>query len=166
MSKSKAKSIYLKSWKILYFPGLSKMIKSTTKSSKWTKQRMFRLSPGSLGSYLPHVDFFSVWLCWVLIALHKLSLVVTSWGYSLLQCTGLSLRWPLLLLSKDFSSCGTWAQLLWCRAQLLCGMWNLPRPGIEPVSLHWQANSYLLHHQGSPSSLFSLAISSVNQNPD
>ena len=110
--------------------------------------------------------FFSVWLCWVLIALHELSLVVTSWGYSLLQCMGLSLRWLLLLLSKDFSSCGTWAQLLWYRAQLLCGMWNLPRPGIEPVSLHWQANSYLLHHQGSPSSLFSLAISSVNHNPD
>ena len=90
MSKSKAKSIYLKSWKILYFPGLSKMIKSTTKSSKWTKQPMFRLSPGSLGSYLPHVDFFSVWLCWVLIALHKLSLVVTSGGYS---CSILSPHW-------------------------------------------------------------------------
>ena len=108
-----------------------------------------------------HVDFFSVWPCWVLIALHELSLVVTSWGYSLLQCTSLSLRWLLLLLSKDFSSCGTWAQLLWYRAQLLCGMWNLPRPGIEPVSLHWQANSYPLQQQGSPCSLFSLEISSV-----
>ena len=38
-----------------------------------------------------------------------------------------------------FSSCGSWAlehRLGSCGAQtqLLCGMWDLPRPGIEPVS--------------------------------
>ena len=30
-------------------------------------------------------------------------------------------------VAHRLSSCGTWAQLL-------CGMWNLPRPGFEPVS--------------------------------
>ena len=35
-------------------------------------------------------------------------------GLQAIECTG-------------FSSCGTWAQLL-------CALWNLPRPGIEPVS--------------------------------
>ena len=31
------------------------------------------------------------------------------------------------LQTRRFSSCGS-------RAQLLCGMWDLPRPGLEPVS--------------------------------
>ena len=53
-------------------------------------------------------------------------------GYSSLPCAGLSLRWFLLLRSTGsrhtgFSSCGT-------QAQLLCGMWDLPGPGLEPVS--------------------------------
>ena len=41
------------------------------------------------------------------------------------------------------SSCGS-------RAQLLRGMWDLPRPGLEPRPLHWQADSQPLRHQGSP----------------
>ena len=36
------------------------------------------------------------------------------------------------------------------QAQLLCGMQDLPRLGIELVFLHWQVNSQPLHHQGSP----------------
>ena len=51
------------------------------------------------------------------------------------------------LQTRRLSSCGSWAQLL-------CGMWDLPRPGLEPVSLHWQADSQPLHHQGSPTCLF------------
>ena len=31
------------------------------------------------------------------------------------------------LQTHRLSSCGSWAQLL-------CGMWDLPRPGLEPVS--------------------------------
>ena len=72
-----------------------------------------------------------------------LSLVAVSRGYSLLRCAGFSLQWPLLLRSTGsshtgFSSCGSRA--LECglgscgtQAQLLCGMWDLPRPGLEPV---------------------------------
>ena len=57
---------------------------------------------------------------------------------------GLSLRWLLLLLSTGsrrmgFSSCSLQAlehRLSSCgsRAQLLHGTWDLPRPGLEPVS--------------------------------
>ena len=73
-----------------------------------------------------------------------LSLVAASGGYSSLWCTGFSLQWLLLLRSlgskrAGFSSCGTRA--LECRlsscgtwAQLLRGMWDLPGPGLEPVS--------------------------------
>ena len=42
-------------------------------------------------------------------------------------------------LGAGFSSCGSWAlerKLSSCgaQAQLLCGMWELPRPGLEPMS--------------------------------
>ena len=47
------------------------------------------------------------------------------------------------LQTRRLSSCDA-------RAQPLRGMWDLPRPGLEPVSLHWQADSQPLRHQGSP----------------
>ena len=83
----------------------------------------------------------------------------------------------LCFCARAFSSCGKWGPLFitvrgpltiaaslvvehrlqMCRlsncgsqAQLLHGMWDLPRPGLEPVSLHWQADSQPLCHQGSP----------------
>ena len=83
-------------------------------------------------------------LHWVLVAVHGLPLVEARGGYSSLWCTGFSLRWLLLLrntgsrcagfsscgsqaLERKLSSCGTWAQLLH-------GMWDLPGPGLKPVS--------------------------------
>ena len=101
--------------------------------------------------------FIYLWLRWVFVAVHRLSLVAASRGYSPLQCTGFSLRgllllrstgpplrWLLLLrstgsrhaglsncglraLERRLSSCGT-------QAQLLRGMWDLPGPGLKPVS--------------------------------
>ena len=88
--------------------------------------------------------FIYFWLCWVFIAACGLSLVVASRGYSSLWCVGFSLRWLLLLrspgsrhagvcscgsraLEHRFRSCGS-------RASLLCGMWELPGPGLEPLS--------------------------------
>ena len=48
-----------------------------------------------------------------------------------------------IVAAYGLTSCGT-------LALLLSGVWNLPRPGIEPVSpLHWQADSYPLYRQGS-----------------
>ena len=73
----------------------------------------------------------NLWLCWVFVASRGLSLVALSGGFSL--------RWLLLLRARALgalasvvvacrlSSCGS-------RAQLLCGMWDLPGPGLEPVS--------------------------------
>ena len=37
-------------------------------------------------------------------------------------------------------------------------MWDLSRPGIEPVSLRWQVDSLPLNHQGSPRRRFSLPV--------
>ena len=79
-----------------------------------------------------YFNLFYFWLCWVFIAVHGLSLVAVSGGYSLLQCAGFSLWWLLLLQSMGsrctgLSSCGM-------QAWLLRGMWDLPGPGLEPVS--------------------------------
>ena len=67
-----------------------------------------------------------------------------DWGHTSLQCAGFSLQWLLLFRSMGsrhagFSSCGSWAlqhRLSSCGAwaQLLCGIWDLPGPGLEPVS--------------------------------
>ena len=63
--------------------------------------------------------------------MRELSLVAANGGPSSSRCAGLSRSRPLLLRHKlqmrRLSSCGS-------RAQLLHGMWNLPRPGLEPMS--------------------------------
>ena len=88
--------------------------------------------------------FIYFWLRWVFFAVHGLSLVVVSGGYSLLWCTGFSLQWLLLLRSTGsrcagFSSCGSQAlerRLSSCSTgtQLLRSMWDLSGPGLEPMS--------------------------------
>ena len=90
------------------------------------------------------IFIYFFWLCWVFVAAGGLSLVAASRGYSSLRCVGFSLRWLLLLRSTGsrrmgFRSCGSRAlerRLSSCgaRAQLLRGMWDLPGPGLEPVS--------------------------------
>ena len=64
------------------------------------------------------------------VAVHRLLIAVSSLaaehglqahGLQQLQCVG------SVVAVRGLSSCGTWAQLL-------CGMWDLPRPGIQPMS--------------------------------
>ena len=70
----------------------------------------------------------------------RLSLVAVSRGYSPLQYVGFSLQWFLLLWSMGFRQVGSVVvahELRGCGAQalLLRGMWDLPGPRIEPMSL-------------------------------
>ena len=75
--------------------------------------------------------FIYFWLCWVFVPVRGLSLVTASGGPSSSRCAGLSLSRPLVaehrLQTRRLSICGS-------RAQLLRGMWDPPRPGLEPVS--------------------------------
>ena len=98
--------------------------------------------------YYYYYYYYYFWLRWVFAAARRLSLVAASGVYSSLQCAGFSLQWFLLLQSPGsrhagLSSCGLRAQQLWpagsaavaaAVAQLLRGMWDLPGPGLEPVS--------------------------------
>ena len=76
--------------------------------------------------------FIYLWLCWVLVSVRGLSLLAVSGGHYSSRCAGLSLSRPLFVVehrlqTRRLSSCGS-------RAELLRGMWDLPRPGLEPVS--------------------------------
>ena len=55
-------------------------------------------------------------------------LAAASGGSSLVAGTGVSPRWPLSLQSLGSRAC-----VLWC-LWLLPGVWNVPEPGLEPVS--------------------------------
>ena len=82
-----------------------------------------------LMSYI--LKFIYFWLSWVFVAARGLSLLAVSGSYSSLRCVGFSLRWLLLWRSMGsrhggFRSCGS-------RSQLLRSMWDLPRPGLEPL---------------------------------
>ena len=91
---------------------------------------------------------FNFWLCRVSIFTCGLSLVVVSGGYSLLWSSTDFVFWCLLLLwdpgcrTHGLSNCGSQAYLL--RA---CGIF--PPQGSNPCPLHWQVDSYPLHHQRS-----------------
>ena len=108
-------------------------------------QESLSLAPQALPpSRRPHRLFFFFFGCVGSSLLRRLSVGEASGGYSSLRCAGFSLWWLLLLWSTGsrhagFSSCGSWAlerRLSSCGAwaSLLRGMWDLPRPGIEPVS--------------------------------
>ena len=47
------------------------------------------------------------WVCWVFVAVHRLSLVVASKDYSSLKSKGFSFQWPLLLWSMDSRHSGS-----------------------------------------------------------
>ena len=75
--------------------------------------------------------------------------VATSGGCSLLL--GLLSQWLLLL--QGISVCWLqWLQHVGSAVPLhgLSFLGNLPRPVMEPVSPHWQVDSFPLSHQGSP----------------
>ena len=118
----------------------SALVKHRGPSSAWVKSsgRVERslsregftwLSPGGLRC---RWIWFFFWLCWALVAARGLSQVSVSGGYSSLQCQGSSLQWLLFLWStgceaQGLSCCSTQTQWSWSG-------WDLPRPGIEPLS--------------------------------
>ena len=92
---------------------------------KYYKNKDWYTLNAQLGNYIitiHNVPFFFFfykfiyfWPRWVFVAVHGLSLVAASGGYSSLRCVDFSLPWLLLLRSTGsrragFSSCGTRAQ--------------------------------------------------------
>ena len=110
------------------------------------------------------------WLCWVFVAVCRLSLVAVSGGYSSLQCAGFSLRWLLLSWSTGSRCVGSVVVVHGLSCSAACGIF--PGQGSDPCPLHWQADSQPLHHQGSPTICFysgswseSLKFTALYKNP-
>ena len=86
--------------------------------------------------------YIFIWLCWVFTAAHRLCSSWGEWGSSLVGVQG-----PVIagacLVEHRLSNCGEWAQLPH-------SMWNLPRPGIQPVSPEWAGGFLTSGPQGSP----------------
>ena len=75
---------------------------------------------------------------------HSLLLVAIAWSS---RCGRFSCWGARALVCTGFCSCGAWALLL-------CGTWDLPRPGIKPVSLAWQDRFLTTGPPGTPHNFF------------
>ena len=78
------------------------------------------------------IYFIYLWLCWVFVSVRGLSSSCGKRGPLFIAVRGpltivASLVVEHRLQTRRLSNCGS-------RAQLLRGMWDLPRPGLEPVS--------------------------------
>ena len=80
-----------------------------------------------------------MWLCWVFVAARRLSLVAVSGGTLRCgvwasYCSGFSCYRPRALGTRASVVVVRWLSSCAERALLLRGMWDLPGPGLEPVS--------------------------------
>ena len=101
--------------------------------------------------------FIYLWLCWVFVSVRGLSLAAASGGHFFIAVHGpLSIAASLLaehrLQTRRLSNCGS-------RAQLLRGMWDLPRPGLEPVSPALAGRLPTTAPPGKPSLIFLYSVS-------
>ena len=129
-----------------------------------------RVASGSALVSLFHISFIylfihsfihSFWLCWVFVSVRGLSRVAASGGHSSSRCAGLSLSRPLLLRSTGSRCAGSVVVAHGPSRSVACGI--LPDQGLNPCSLHQQADSQPLRHQGSPTFLSELSDKSDNE---
>ena len=91
---------------------------------------------GCIGSSLPHMGYLQ--LRRVGTTLHCSAQASHCSGFSCCRAWTLG-AWASVVVACGLSSCGSWAlecRLSSCGAwtQLLCVMWDRPRPGLKPVS--------------------------------
>ena len=108
-----------------------------------------------------HYLFIYFWLHWAFSSFREWGLL-SSHGAPTSQCRGFSRcgawavgTWALVVMAQGLIGCRAQALEHWLsscgsRAQLLHGLWNLPKPGIEPMSPALAGYSYPLCHQESP----------------
>ena len=85
---------------------------------------LFILIFGCIGSSLLHVDFLQLWRAGA--TLRCSARASHCIGFSCCGAQAVDV-WASVVVARGLSSCGT-------QAQLLRGMWDLPGPGLEPVS--------------------------------
>ena len=91
-----------------------------------------------------------IWLCWIFVAAHGLSLVVGIRGYSLVVVCRLLTAMAFLAVEQGLK--GTWSSVVVTHklsCSEACGILVLDQ-GLNPCPLHWQMGSQPPGHQGSP----------------
>ena len=89
--------------------------------------------------------FIYVWLCSVFMAVHGLFSSSGEWGllssygaqtshFSGFSCCRAQVQGRTSISSFSSRALEHWLNSCGARAQLLCGMWDLPKSGIKPVS--------------------------------
>ena len=91
--------------------------------------------------------FIYFWLCWVFVSVRGPSPVVASGGHSSSRCAGLSLSRPLFA-EHGSGRAGSVVVAHGLSCSAACGIFL--DQGSNPCSLHRQADSQPLRHQGSP----------------
>ena len=75
-------------------------------------------------------EIINFWLSWVFVARHRLSLIMLREGYSLVEGRRLLTAVASVVADLELVSSAVWLT----GSVAPCGMWNLPGPGIEPMS--------------------------------
>ena len=107
-------------------------------------------------SFLLKKKLFIFWLCWVLVDMHRVSLVEMSRGGGVGGCYIFFVVVHELLIvvaspvaGAQTRACGVQKLPTWASVALgACVIF--PDLGWNPCPLHWQGDSYPLYHQGSP----------------
>ena len=113
-----------------------------------------------IGSLLLHAGFLQLWRAGA--TLHCGAWASHCRGFSCCGARALGVR--VVVSTHNFSSCGSRVlerRLSSCgtRAYLLCGMWDLPRPGLEPVSPALAGGFLTTAPPGKPSILVLIGFS-------
>ena len=123
---------------------------------------------GCTGSFFSPLNLFIILVALGLSFFSPLNLFITLAAWVCLRCRMRALSaWG----KRGYSSCGAWASHSWpfllqrtgsrctwpslavghgLQAQLPCSMWDLCRPGIEPVSPTLAGRFWTTDHEGSP----------------
>ena len=118
---------------------------------------LFQIPNSHTWAFFFFFNLFILWLCWVLVSVRGLSLVVASGVHSSSRSVGLSLSRPLLWRSTGSRRAGSVVVAHGPSCSAACGIF--PDQGSNPCSLHWQADSQPLRHQGSPWAFFNESLS-------
>ena len=125
-------------------------------ASKSTARRVIR------PSFFIFCYLFNFWLCWVFLAFCGLSQLQQA-KWRLLFSFQWLLLWQNRLGCSGFSSCSTRAQKLCMSLVALCSYEIFLNQESNPYLLHWQADSYLLGHEGNPDIFFLPPPSALNE---
>ena len=120
----------------------------TTKAHSCTLARLSLKFPTFFFFKFNFYLFIYLWLCWVFVSVRGLSPAAASGGRSSSRCAGLSSSQPLLPRSIGSRHAGSVIVAHGPSRSAACGI--LPDQGLNPRSLHRQADSQPPHHQGSP----------------